>query len=48
MDGLEVYIGSGTYRISSLVGYKHWGKGRAKDDSQFSGRSHCIDERAIY
>lgn len=28
MDGLKVYIGRRTYRISSLVGYKHCGKGR--------------------
>ena len=48
VGGWEVCTGSRGRRIESLVGFKHGGKEKGQDDTHVSGRSQCLDERAIH
>lgn len=48
VGGQEVYTGSRGRRIESLVVFKHGGKEKGQDDTHISGRSQCLDERAIH
>lgn len=48
VGGQEVYPGSRGRRTESLVGFKRGGKEKGQDDTHVSGRSQCLDERAIH